>query len=125
MRDGLNIFNPSNIAFSDYHKLPQQPARKDGVKINRPIIIKLTNAADKHLIFSSLKHLKAHNNKRRSLFMKPQYMTEHLSKPFQKEQTLLLPAFKAARQRKKKTNCIAENGHYNLYINNVKYELPE
>ena len=65
MRDGMNITNPSNIALADYHRLPQQPVMKDGVKINRPIIIKLTNAADKHLIFSSLKHLKAHSNKRR------------------------------------------------------------
>ena len=57
--------------------------------------------------------------------MKPQYITEHLPKPFQKKKKLLLPAFKAARQQKKKTNWVAENGHYNLYINNVKYELPE
>ena len=125
MRDGLNITDPSNIALADFHRLPQQPVMKDGVKVNRPIIIKLTNAADKHLIFSSLKHLKAHNNKRRSQFVKPQYITEHLPKPFQKERKLLLPAFKAARQQKKKTNWIAENGHYNLYINNIKYELPE
>ena len=102
MRDGLNITDPSNIALADFHRLPQLPVKKDGVKINRPIIIKLTNAADKHLIFSSLKHLKAHNNKRRSQFMKPQYITEHLPKPFQKEKSYFCQHLKQ-RDNKRKT----------------------
>ena len=51
MKEGLNIANPSQIALADYHRLPREPTYKNKVKINRPIILKVTNAFDKNLIF--------------------------------------------------------------------------
>ena len=55
MKRGLQIKDPSVIMLADYHRLPQNLVLKNGIKINRPIIIKLTNSNDKRLIFGSLK----------------------------------------------------------------------
>ena len=41
----------------------QHPVQKNGKKIQRPIIIKLTNVFEKPLIYKSLKNLKLYNNK--------------------------------------------------------------
>ena len=57
MNEGLNISNPMAIQLADYHRLPQRPLFKDGVRVNRPIRIKLMNAADKRHIFANVKHL--------------------------------------------------------------------
>ena len=123
MKEGLNIANPSQITLADYHRLPQQPTYKNKVKINRPIIIKVTNVSDKNLIFSNLKNLKAHNDRRRLQSLRSQYVTEHLPKLFQEERKSLLPAFKEARSQNKKTTWRAEKGHYNLYIDGKKFDL--
>ena len=113
MKEGLNIANPSQIALADYHRLPRQPTYKNMEKINRPIILKVTNAFDKNLIFSNLKNLKAHNARRRLQSLRSHNVTEHLPKLFQEERKLLLPAFKEARSPNKKTMWRAEKGHYN------------
>ena len=70
MKEGLKIEDPSKIAMADCHRLPQRIIPKNKVRVNRPIIIKLTNADDKHLIFSHLKNLKIYNNTRISLNLK-------------------------------------------------------
>jgi len=59
MKEGLQIEEPSSIPLVDYHRLPQRPVYKNNVKVNRPIIIKLSNAYDKRQIFSRLKYLKS------------------------------------------------------------------
>ena len=123
MKEGLNIANPSQITLADYHRLPQQPTYKNKVKINRPIVIKVTNASDKNLIFSNLKNLKAHNDRRRLQSLRSQYVTEHLPKSFQEERKSLLPAFKEARSQNKKNTWRAEKGHHNLYIDGKKFDL--
>ena len=120
MKRGLQIKDPSAIMLADYHRLPQHPVLKNGIKVNRPIIIKLTNSNDKRLIFSSLKNLKQFNNARKLNKQNFMYITEHLPKQFQLECKALLPAFKEAKALKKKTSWRAENGHYCLYIDNVK-----
>ena len=52
MREGLCIENPSRFVFADYHRLPQRPAYKNRQKVDQPVIIKLTSAADKQEIFA-------------------------------------------------------------------------
>ena len=120
MKRGLQIKDPSAIMLTDYHRLPQHPVLKNGIKVNRPIIIKLTNSNDKRLIFGSLKNLKQFNNARKLNQQNSVYITEHLPKQFQLECKALLPAFKEAKALKKKTSWRPENGHYCLYIDNVK-----
>ena len=61
--NALSIKNSENIKFADIHRMPQHPVQKNGKKIQRPIIIKLTNLFDKQLIYKSLKNLKLYNNK--------------------------------------------------------------
>ena len=120
MKCGLQIKDPSAIMLADYHRLPQHPVLKNGIKVNRPIIIKLTNSNDKRLIISSLKNLKQFNNARKLNKQNFTYITEHLPQQFQLECKALLPAFKEAKALKKKISWRAENGHYCLYIDNVK-----
>ena len=52
------------------------------------------------------------------------YITDHLPKLFQEERKLLMPYFKKAKSLKKKTIWRAENGHYYLYVDNVKVDIP-
>ena len=78
--NALNIKNNEDIKFADIHRMPKQPARKNGKKIQQPIIIKLTNLFDKQLIHKSLKNLKLYKNE---LNLKPRlpgyiYVTDHL-----------------------------------------------
>jgi len=69
--------------------------------------------------------LKEHNAARYERFLRPQYVTEHLPQQFQDERGLLLPAFKKAREENKKTSWRTVNGHYALFIDNVRVDLPE
>ena len=85
MKRGLQIKNLSALMLADYHRLPQHPVLMNGIKINRPIIIKLTNSNDKRLIFSSLKNLKQFNNAKKPNKQNSVYITEHLPKQFQFE----------------------------------------
>ena len=77
---------------------------------------------DQRIIFSKLKNLKYYNEARKSKNKQPHYITEHLPKQFQVERKALLPHFKEARRLNKKTSWKEENGHYNLYIDNVKFQ---
>ena len=61
MKEGLNFQVPSDIVMSDFHRLPQKPlCNNERQRISRPVIIKLTSAADKRVIFSLAKKLKVH-----------------------------------------------------------------
>ena len=75
MKEGLKIEDPSKIAMTDCHRLTQRIILKNKMRVNRHIIIKLTNADDKHLIFLHLKNLKIYHNTRISLNLKTQYVT--------------------------------------------------
>ena len=123
IKDCLLIDDPSTISLADYHRLPQQPISRNNHKVHQPIIIKLANLTDKKLIFTKLKNLKKYNEKRKSVDKKPHYVTEHLPKQFQQERKALLPQFKEAKRMKKKVSWRAENGHYCLYVNNVKVDF--
>ena len=68
IKEGLKIEDPSKIAMAGCHRLPQRVILKNKMRVNRPIIMKLTNADDKLLIFSHLKNLKIYNNTRISQF---------------------------------------------------------
>ena len=57
IKDGLLISDPKSLSLVDYHRFPQQPIFKFGRKTIRPIIIKLTNAAEKRKIFGNLKYV--------------------------------------------------------------------
>ena len=123
MKDGLLIIDPSMISLADFHRLPQQPIFRNNCKVHRSNIIKLTNSTDKKLIFTKLKNLKKYNEIRKSVDKKPHYIIEHLPKQFQVERKALLSQFKEAKRMKKKVSWRAENGHFCLYINNVKVDF--
>ena len=78
--NALNIKNSENIKFSDIHRMPKQSVLKNGKKIQRSIIIKLTNLFDKQLIYKSLKNLKLYNNELNLKSRLPGYIyvTDHL-----------------------------------------------
>ena len=125
LKKGLCFDDPAIIPLADYHRLPQRPIfDRNGDKIVRPIIIKLTNVIDKRKIFNNLKNLKTFNDERRKNNQSSIYITEHLPKQFQIERKLLLPFFKEAKRRKQKMSWKAENGHYFLYIDGIKVNLP-
>ena len=104
IKRGLQIKDPSAIMLANYHHLSQHLVLKNGIKVNQPIIIKLTNSNDKRLIFGSLKNLKQFNNAEKLNQQNSVYITEHLPKQFQFEHKALLPAFKEAKALKKKQN---------------------
>jgi len=121
----LKIDDPTTISVIDFNRLPQRPIYRSHVNVCCPVIIKLSNAADKRLIFSHLKNLKEHNAAKHERFLRPQYVTKHLPKKFQDKRRLLLPAFKKAREQNKITSWRAVNGHYALFVDNIRVELPE
>ena len=119
---GLQIKEPRTMEYIDCHRLPQRPIFKNNIKVNRPVIKKLAKEIDRRIIFSKLKNLKYYNEARKSQNKRLHYITEDLPKQFQVERKVLLPHFKGARRLNKKTSWKAENGHYNLYIDNVKFQ---
>ena len=122
LNEALGIDNPKTIKFADVHRLPQHPVYRAGKKMNRPVIIKLTNSFDKHSIFKSLKNLKLYNDNRN---LKPKsqhytYITEHLPRELQLQKKRLLPLYKKARQEGKKATWKIMGNEYQLYIDGVK-----
>jgi len=55
IKNCLKIDDPTPIPMIAFHRLPQRPIYGGHVKVCRPVIIKLSNAADKHLIFLAFK----------------------------------------------------------------------
>ena len=124
MRDVLLLKNPETIKLADVHRLPQHPVfNTAGGKVTRPIIIKLTNSNDKHLIFQSLKNLKTYNE---SLNLKPKspgyaYVTEHLPQELKIQKQKLLPHYNEAKSSGKKVSWKISAGMYCLYIEGEKF----
>ena len=129
LKDGLKI-DPITLPLADMHRLPQRPVIVRGKRINRPIIIKLTNAFDKNRILNNLKNLKTYNQQRQEEQTHsskensvqptkwPVYITDHLPQAFLEQKKLLLPAFKEARKLGEKTKWVAKSGEYCLFVDN-------
>ena len=112
--------DPDDIEVANIHSLPQPPQSRKGVRVNRPIIVKLSHAMNKKQIFSNLKKLKSFSTMRRTANKSTMFVTEHLSKVFLQQKKLLMPQFKIAKENKQKTSWRAEDGEYVLYVDNEK-----
>ena len=111
LKEGLKI-EPHLIHPIDVHRLPQHPVFKNQKKITRPIIVKLADSFEKHLIMKSLKNLKAYNETRCKENHRNQsqvFISDYLPQEFQKHKKLLMPQFKSARKEGKKTYWKAED----------------
>ena len=123
--NALNIKNSDNIKFADIHRMFKQPVLKNGKKIQRPIIIKLTNLFDKQLIYKSLKNLKLYN---KELNLKPRlsgyiYVTDHLPIEMLQQKKKLLPLFNKAAQEGKRASCKVVADEYRLYIDGINVNV--
>ena len=104
MKIGLKI-DLINIHPIDIHRLPQHPVYQRGIKVTRPIIIKLTDTFEKQLIMNSLGKLKAYNSATKTENISSRqnvYVSEHLPQAFRQKEKLM-PQFKEARKEKKAT----------------------
>ena len=125
-QEGLDL-DLNSISLVDYHRLPQCPIFKQGQKITRPIIIKLTNAFDKSVIFNSASNLKKYNQQLSVLSgtngrsRKSVYITEGLPQQLYHQKKKLFPLFKKAKNRKQATRWATVDGSYCLYIDGVKH----
>ena len=103
MQNGLKIPNFYAVAVADIHRLPQHPITKNGKRITRPIIVKLTSYSDKNMIMRSLKSLKEYNEERKRTFggeTNYVYVTEHQPRELQQQKKKLLSAHKEAKRNK-------------------------
>ena len=123
---GALKLDPTAIAIADIHRLPQRPKFKDGIKVTRPIIVKLVHAKDKNLIYQNLRELKSFNEEKKKSIVnaRPVYITDHLLELFLRQKKALLPQFKQARKNKQKVFWRVENGNYVLFINDEKIYAP-
>ena len=118
--------DPTAIAIADIHRLPQRPKFKDGIKVTRPIIVKLVHTKDKNLIYQNLHESKSFNEEKKKSIVnaRPVYITHHLPELFLRQKKALLPQFKQARKNKQKVFWRVENGNYVLFINDEKIYVP-
>ena len=123
---GALKLDPTAIAIADIHRLPQRPKFKDGIKVTRPIIVKLVHTKDKNLIHQNLRELKSFNEEKKKSIVnaRPVYITDHLPELFLRQKKALLPQFKQARKNKQKVFWRVENGNYVLFINDEKIYAP-
>ena len=120
--NALTIKNSENIKFADIHRMPQHPVLKNGKKIQRPIIIKLTNLFDKQLIYKSLKNLKLCN---KELNLKPRlpgyiYVTDHLPIEILQQKK---KRDNKARQEGKRASWKVVADEYRLYIDGINVNV--
>lgn len=120
LNNGLKFENHKDIKLSDRHRLPQHPLFRNGTRVNRPIIVKLSNIADKSAIFKALKNLKAYNDERVSRRAPVVCVTEHLPAEYQQQRKSLMPIFNQARKEKRKTSWRIVQGEYSLFVDNYK-----
>ena len=122
LSDGLRLDNHKNFQMVDVHRLPQRPIYKNGNKINRPIICKLSSINDKQSIMKATNHLKEYNNAIRSKNSNNSsvYITDHLPKLYYQQKKKLLPQFKQAKSFGKKNIWRIINGEYCLFIDGVR-----
>ena len=104
-----------DIEVADIHRFPQTPQSRKGVRVNRPVIVKLSHAMDKKQFFSNLKRLKSFNTMKRTANKSTIFVTEHLPKVFLQQKKLLI-----AKENKQKTSRRAEDDKYVLYVDNEK-----
>jgi len=118
--EGLGI-KSKDVILADIHRLPQQPIFNGSVKINRPIIFKLTSTFDKHAIMSRLKQLKNYYSqlKENNPSAPYVYLSEHLPKEFYEQKKRLLPLYKNA----KKATWSIQNGKYCLFVDGIKVDM--
>ena len=123
--NALNIKNSENIKFADIHRMPKQSVLKNGKKIQRSIIIKLTNLFDKQLIYKSLKNLKLYNNELNLTSRLPGYIyvTDHLPIEMLQQKKKLLPLFNKANQEGKRTSWKVVADEYCLYIDGINVNV--
>ena len=120
-QEGLDL-DLNSISLVDCHRLPQRPIIKQGQKITRPIIIKLTNAFDKSVICNSASNLKKYNQQfwgssaTNGRSRKSVYITEHLPQQLYHQKKKLLLLFKKAKNQKQATRWATVDGSYCLYI---------
>ena len=84
LQEGLNL-NLQDINIIDIHRLSQWPISKQGKRLIRPIIAKLSNFFEKQQILSACKFLKTFNDIRKVANSQSVYVTEHLPKLFQEQ----------------------------------------
>ena len=124
LRDALKIPESHTISIADVHRLPQHSVSKNGERIHRPIIAKLTSYADKNLVMRSLNKLKNYNNDKKKRLgdnVGYVYVTEHLPREVLQQKKLLLPVHKKAKEERKRAVWKIEQATYCLYIDNIKY----
>ena len=118
-QEGLDL-DLNSISLVDCHRLPQRPIFKQGQKITRLIIIKLTNAFDKSVIFNSARNLKKYNQQfsgssaTNGRSRKSIYITEHLPQQLYHQKKKLLPLLKKAKNQKQATRWATVDGSYCL-----------
>ena len=126
MREGLNIEDPSRFAFVDYRRLPQRPLYKNAQKVDQPVIITLTSAADKQIIFSHLKNLKPNNEARKLKNFKAQYIlynTTFTKAISMKKKKTTDAIFKICPAAEKVDALESGTSHYVLYVNSEKVNI--
>ena len=105
--------------------MPKLTVLKNGKKIQRPIIIKLTNLFEKQLTWKYLNNLKLYNNE---LNVKPRlrgyiYVTDHLPIEMLQQKKKLLPLFNKARQKGKGASWKVVADEYRLYIHGINVTI--
>ena len=117
---GLNC---SDVKLTDLHRLSQQPFFKGTVKIDLPIIFKVTNAFDKHAIMSRLKNLKSYDKpvKNDDPAAPYVYISECLPKELYKQKKQLLPKFKEVQKEHKHAKWSVINGAYCSIVDDKKF----
>ena len=118
LAEGLKIDHPNDYSIVDLHRLPQYPLFKNNVKLNRPIIFKLSNNYGKRLIMSRLKLLKDYNTIRKNANPTASkiFISDHLPKALYEQKKRFLPLHKKARSEGKKAIWFVQNGEYCLYV---------
>ena len=119
-RKGLDL-DLNSISLVDCHRFPRRSIFKQDQKITRPIIIKLTNAFDKSVIFNSASNLKKYNQQlsgssaTNGRNRKSVYITEHLPQQLYHQKKKLLPLVKKAKNQKQATRWAIADGSCCLY----------
>ena len=83
---------PDDVDIVDLHRLPQHPIRREGKKMNRPIIFKVLTTFDKELIYQNIAKLKKFIEDRDSkVFVIDNYQRSFIIKKRYYCQSFMLP----------------------------------
>jgi len=113
LTEGLGL-SRNDITLADIHRLSKQPVYSNNIKVDRPIIFKLTNAFDNNKIKNCRKLLKKFNEKQNNRSSAPSYVyvSDHLPK-----EPLI---YKKAREENKQATLSVQNGQYCWYVQGIK-----